>query len=367
MSPGQDWPVPLHAAQDALATPRARTATARPRISVVVPTFRRETMLLRCLESVLGQTFEAFELLVTNDDPQGDWPASVSALAEADPRVRLLSSERRLGQAGNLNRAMRAAQGEWIKPVFDDDVLEPRALEVLLAAAEASPGVVLVRGLASHHVDGRLRRVDRAMRGVRGPLPGREALAGMYRQDFEIGTPTQVLVRSDVVRSGAWMPEEPSLRIGVDWWWYATLLQRGDLLLLDRLVAQEHQGHDTVTKRMGEDVLYVELDVLRRRLYEVLTRGASAVAGEESARDGGGPLADDKDQGASGALTGECLKLPPLADVQGMNRLLRAACAWRAGRRMEALRRAAGVRNAGAWRLFARVAWRRVRSRRSCA
>ena len=97
-----------------------------PKVSVVLPTFERWPLLLRALTSVLDQTDVDLEVLVIDDCSSDGTPARLGAIA--DPRLRVLRQETNQGVARARNRAIEAAQGEWVAFLDDDDFWAPTCL-----------------------------------------------------------------------------------------------------------------------------------------------------------------------------------------------------------------------------------------------
>jgi glycosyltransferase involved in cell wall biosynthesis len=109
-----------------------------PLVSVCVPTYNGSDFLAECLSSVLGQTEQRFEVLVV-DDASSDQTVSVAnEFARRDSRVAVHSFSVRAGLVGNWNRSLQLAKGEWIKFVFQDDLLHPHCLTEQLRCARAS-------------------------------------------------------------------------------------------------------------------------------------------------------------------------------------------------------------------------------------
>ena len=73
-----------------------------PRVSVVLPTYNRDYCLARSIDSVLGQTFRDFELLVLDDGSTDD---TIAALRPYADRIRLIR-QRNAGGAAARNRGM---------------------------------------------------------------------------------------------------------------------------------------------------------------------------------------------------------------------------------------------------------------------
>lgn len=82
------------------------------------------------------QTHKNWELLVIDDASKDTTTAVVERLAEADPRLRLIKSEKNGGPGAARNLGLAAATGEWITVLDSDDKYAPKRLEKLLAFAE---------------------------------------------------------------------------------------------------------------------------------------------------------------------------------------------------------------------------------------
>jgi len=94
---------------------------AAPTISVCIPTFNGEPFLRECLDSVLSQTYQDFELLLVDDCSSDGTNTIAQEYCARDTRVRYFRNDHNLGLVRNWNRCIALARGEWIKFVFQDD------------------------------------------------------------------------------------------------------------------------------------------------------------------------------------------------------------------------------------------------------
>lgn len=121
------------------------SASTAPTISVVVPVFRAEKFLSACIESVLSQDFENFELVLVDDGSPDASGKICDTFAARDERVRVFHETN-----GGVSRARRLgverSRGEWICFVDADDILLPGALSALFAETEREPESDLVEG-----------------------------------------------------------------------------------------------------------------------------------------------------------------------------------------------------------------------------
>ena len=114
----------------------------RPAVSICIPTFNGAKYLRECVDSVLAQTHPDFEVLIVDDCSSDDSVAIAEDYARRDSRVRVSVNDRNLGLVGNWNQSVFLSRGEWIKFVFQDDVIRPECLRHMLAVA--ATGVPMV-------------------------------------------------------------------------------------------------------------------------------------------------------------------------------------------------------------------------------
>ena len=108
-----------------------------PKISVIVPVYNVEKYLPACIDSILAQTFEDFDLILVDDGSPDQCGAICDRYAAQDKRIRVVHQENR-GLAGARNTGMDLAEGEYLTFIDSDDLVSRRYLECLVKAAAAS-------------------------------------------------------------------------------------------------------------------------------------------------------------------------------------------------------------------------------------
>jgi len=102
----------------------------QPLVSIITPVFNTPVRWLReCIESVLTQTYENWELILIDDhstDPET--LRCLTELAASDSRIILAKDEEKRGISAASNRGLALAQGDWVGFLDHDDLLEPDAL-----------------------------------------------------------------------------------------------------------------------------------------------------------------------------------------------------------------------------------------------
>lgn len=123
---------------------------ACPAISVVIATYNRSRALADAIESVLGQTFTDWELIVVGDGCTDDTAEIVARYVEADSRVRFVNLERNWGeQSGPNNIGRSLARAPLIAYLSHDDLWLPHHLKACREALAAT-GADLVLGTAAN-------------------------------------------------------------------------------------------------------------------------------------------------------------------------------------------------------------------------
>ena len=99
-----------------------------PKISVIVPVYKAEAYLHRCVDSILAQTFQDFEVLLIDDGSPDRSGEICDVYAQKDRRVRVFHKENG-GVSSARNCGLDNAKGEWICFVDSDDFLDTTYLD----------------------------------------------------------------------------------------------------------------------------------------------------------------------------------------------------------------------------------------------
>lgn len=104
-----------------------------PRFSIIVPVYKVEPYLRRCVDSVLSQTFKDFEVLLVDDGSPDRCGEICDEYGQADARVKVIHRTNG-GLSAARNSGLDVASGEWIWFIDSDDYVEPWSLATLNAA-----------------------------------------------------------------------------------------------------------------------------------------------------------------------------------------------------------------------------------------
>lgn len=104
-------------------------APSKPSISVILPTYNREALLPRAIDSILAQTEPDFELIVINDGSFDNTASILKEYAQKDNRIKVLTNKQNKGISYSLNKGLEAAKGTYIARMDDDDYAYPTRFE----------------------------------------------------------------------------------------------------------------------------------------------------------------------------------------------------------------------------------------------
>lgn len=221
---------------------------SRPRFSVMVPTYDPDPDLLRqALESVLAQNISAAAMQITVVDDTRR-PGSTTALVRSiDPggRIEVVENDRRLGIAGNWNRAVALARGELVHLLHQDDYVLPGFHDRIDQGFRRAPHVGM--GVCrSRIVDGQGRTVrsNSRLRWTPGTLHGWLARIAIRQR---VQTPAVVVRRSVYESVGGFRTD---LCQALDWEMWVRIAARHPVWYEPRTLAAYRRHHGNESSRL---------------------------------------------------------------------------------------------------------------------
>lgn len=111
-------------------------------LSIIVPVYKAEKHLDRCVESILSQTYGNIELVLVDDGSPDACPAMCDSWAKRDWRVRVIHKKNN-GASSARNAGLDMASGEYIGFVDADDFVEPDMYETLMKTRSKTTPIAL--------------------------------------------------------------------------------------------------------------------------------------------------------------------------------------------------------------------------------
>lgn len=116
-----------------------------PTISIVVPIYKVEAYLNRCVKSIVEQTYTNIEIILVDDGSPEQCPALCDAWAEKDNRIRVIHKKNG-GLSDARNAGIDAATGEYILFIDSDDYIAANMCQKMIDAAEGDKSDMVICG-----------------------------------------------------------------------------------------------------------------------------------------------------------------------------------------------------------------------------
>jgi glycosyltransferase involved in cell wall biosynthesis len=106
-----------------------------PKISVIIPVYNVESYLHRCINSILNQTFQDFEIILINDGSNDKSGQICDDYAQKDKRIKVIHKENARVSAAR-NDGIKMAKGKYVSFIDSDDWIEPEMYQQMINKAE---------------------------------------------------------------------------------------------------------------------------------------------------------------------------------------------------------------------------------------
>ena len=124
-----------------------------PELSIIVPVYKVEKYLPKCIDSILAQTFRDFELLLIDDGSPDRCGEICDAYAARDRRIRVIHQKNQ-GVSAARNAGLDAACGTYLSFLDSDDSFSPQLFERMISVQKSTHADVVVCGFSSFAEDG---------------------------------------------------------------------------------------------------------------------------------------------------------------------------------------------------------------------
>jgi len=198
-----------------------------PLVSVVIPTYRRASLVPRAIRSVQNQTYKNIEIIVVDDASPDNTEEMVRSIG--DSRIRYLRHDQNKGLPAGRNTGIRAAVGQYIAFLDDDDEWRETKLEKQLAVMQGHDAVLCGAIVNGAHIKLHHRLIvtlDDLRKG----------------NEFD---PSSLMVRASVLKD---LPFDEKLRQGEDWDAFIRLAERYSIAYVDEpLLVYNDGSHQRMT------------------------------------------------------------------------------------------------------------------------
>lgn len=107
----------------------------QPLVSICIPTYNGEKFIASAIESAQNQTYQNIEIIITDDNSSDNTLNICNRYAARDERIKIFSNANTLGLQKNWQQSITNASSNWIKYLFQDDILLETCVERMINAA----------------------------------------------------------------------------------------------------------------------------------------------------------------------------------------------------------------------------------------
>ena len=170
-------------------------------VSVIVPIYKVEPYLEKCVDSILAQTYTDLEVILVDDGSPDGCGAICDRYAAQDARVHVIHKGNG-GLSSARNAGLDAATGEYVMFTDGDDWIEPDMVSVLVQGSTANGADITTCNLRSESTSGekKERVMDMQDMTLNFPKPDYQGLTKDYKKQFSIYSVNNLYVRAHIER-----------------------------------------------------------------------------------------------------------------------------------------------------------------------
>lgn len=153
----------------------AELFVCQPKISVIVPVYKVEPYLGKCLDSIIGQTYHILEIILIDDGSPDRCGEICDEYAAKDPRIHVIHQQN-AGLSAARNAGLDIASGDYIMFVDSDDWVEKNTCETVLMIAQQQQADIVCYGYNEVSSSGKILK---SLKGISGEIDKVEILNGI--------------------------------------------------------------------------------------------------------------------------------------------------------------------------------------------
>lgn len=114
-------------------------------VSIIIPVYNSEEFIAKCIDSILAQSYNNWELLLINDGSTDNSGIICQEYSQKDKRIRYFEKENK-GVSNTRNLGIKEAKGKWIIFADSDDLVSPHYISHLIKASDGDPYTHVIQG-----------------------------------------------------------------------------------------------------------------------------------------------------------------------------------------------------------------------------
>ncbi|MEH2045642.1 glycosyltransferase [Nostoc sp.] len=254
-----------------------------PLVSICIPTYNGKDFIAEAINSVLSQTYRNIEIIVSDDNSNDQTLEIVNSLKNISEILFFVIKHERYGLANNWNYCISQAKGKYVKFLFQDDLLEPNAIEEMVYLAEQDEEIGLVfsprklftnthdsvydSNFLMHH---EAKDIHKAWSRLKLIQSGQQLLQDSNILDSpinKVGEPSTVLIRKDVFEKVGLFNSEFCQLVDLEMW--LRIMSQYKIGFVDKVLShfRIHLQQQTRRNAALKDAILLDYQKLFQRIY----------------------------------------------------------------------------------------------------
>ena len=224
----------------------------QPLVSIVIPAYNNENTIIATLESIRNQSYKNIEIIILDDNSKDKTLQLVTEQQKKDNRIKIYHNSTNLGMIGNWNKCIQMSNGEFVKLVCADDLLDKNEIEKETGVMILNPSVNLVES------DTRLIDINGKKTGSfkryhkSGLVKGKKIARTSIIWNNFFGAPVNNLIRKSVLDKTGYFDEQFTYILDFDMW--MKIACTGDVYIIHELLNSFRIRNDSNTGNLiGKD------------------------------------------------------------------------------------------------------------------
>ena len=224
----------------------------KPMVSISMPTYNQEHLIVEAIESVINQTYTDWELVIGDDcSTDNTYEVALGYQQRFPEKIILFRNEVNLGITGNCNEVLKRCRGKYIAFTAGDDVFYPEKLSVQIELMESN-----IKAILCHHpvdrIDGESRKLreNKKRKNCKFQESTKNAAKELIEDKGCYFSSPSIVVRLDAVRNISY---ETRINRASDFLFWVDILlaSNGKVLCVDKVLAA-YRMHESSTTSVGD-------------------------------------------------------------------------------------------------------------------
>lgn len=250
----------------------------KPLVSICIPTYNGEQFIVEAMESAITQTYSNLEIVVSDDASNDNTLQLIKQFREKSKISINIFHHQPNGIGANWNNCIKQSKGEYIKFLFQDDILYPTCIEEMVRVLEHDYRIGLVASKREFMVETSYvnEEINKWIQGfgdlqaaLKLPLKNGMRILDkkLFKSDLfleapknKVGEPSAVLFNKNVVKKTGYFRED--LNQNLDYEFYYRILKKYKIAILEKELVKFrlHQQQATNVNKGNDDSDYVKYD-----------------------------------------------------------------------------------------------------------